>query len=109
MQKNGGGICFAFPLLLLFHYESGSENKNPQIFICNRFGADGVISPPNRNDPSSSLSDSIRNKATGVLAKGVCGESSATPKKKYPRMLGLAVHLALRALWPSGEYVFAKF
>ena len=53
----------------------------------------------------------VRNQEKGVLAKGVSAEPSVTPKerkntrhaqgkKKYPRILGPAVHLALRAAQP---------
>ena len=51
-----------------------------------------------------------RNEEKGVLAKRVYGESSVMPKEtqKKLRILGTAVHLALRAPQPREVYIFAK-
>ena len=48
----------------------------------------------------------LRNQEKGVSAKGVSVESSVTRKEeKHPRMLGPAVHLALRAPQPREAYI----
>ena len=57
-----------------------------------------------------SHSSKFRNREKGVLAKGVSGGSSVPPKeKKYPRILGPAVHLAPGAPQPKNPLLKTPF
>ena len=51
----------------------------------------------------------IRKQEKGVLAKGVSTEASVTLKKhKYPRIVGLAVHLGTQSATAKGGVHFAE-